>query len=288
MGGRTRGGRARVGTGYGSVGFLGAGALTEALAGGLLAAGLPAERIWVCNRADDARLERFRRAGLHATRAKADLAAADTVVLAVKPGDAATALGELRPVLRPGQRVLSCMAGVSTAHIEEALGGAPRVLRAMPNVASAVRASATALCAGRHCAPGDLDAAARLLSAVGLVVRVDEALLDAATAVAGSGPAYVLLLAEAMAAAGQDLGLPGTVALQLTLQTLAGAARLALETERPPAVLRAAICSPGGTTLAGLRVLEDGGFADLVGAALRRAAERSRELGSGGPSGNGT
>lgn len=270
----------RVGTGFGSVGFLGAGALAEAVAGGLIASGLAPERMWVCNRADDGRLERFRRAGLHTSRAKADLAAADTIVLAVKPADAGPALRELGPVLRPAQRILSCMAGVPTAFVEEALGGRPRVARAMPNVASAVRASATALCAGRHCEPADMDAAARLLSAVGEVVRVDEAMLDAATAVAGSGPAYVLLLAEAMAASGQSLGLPGPVAVRLALQTMAGAARLALETERPLADLRAAICSPGGTTIAGLRVLEEGGFAAVAAAAITRAAERSRELGA--------
>lgn len=270
----------RLGTGYGSVGFLGAGALAEAVAGGLIASGLPPERMWVCNRSDDGRLERFRRVGLHTTRSKADLAGADAILLAVKPADAGPALRELGPVLRQGQRIISCMAGVSTAFIEDALGGRPRVARAMPNVASAVRASATALCPGRYCEPPDMDAAARLLSAVGEVVRVDEAMLDAATALAGSGPAYVLLLAEAMAASGRSLGLPRPVAVHLALQTLAGAARLALETERPLADLRAAICSPGGTTVAGLRVLEEGGFTALVAAAVARAAERSRELGA--------
>ena len=264
----------------GPIGFVGAGALTDALAGGLLAAGVPPERMWVCNRGHADRLERFRQVGLRATPSKADVAdASDLLVLAVKPADAAAALDELRPSLRPRHRIVSCMAGISTAYVEAALGGQPRVVRAMPNIASAVRASATAISPGRYADGADIDAASALLQAVGEVVRVDEPLLDAVTALAGSGPAYVYCLVDAMVAAASDLGLPEPVAMQLALRTVAGAARLALETERRPADLRAAVSSPGGTTVAGVGVLEAGGFAALVAAALRRAAERSEELG---------
>ena len=266
---------------HGSVGLLGAGALAEALAGGLLAAGLPAERIWVCNRSDDQALEHFRQVGLHTTRAKGELAAAaEIIVLAVKPRDAVAALTELRDVLRPAARLISCMAGISTACIEATLGGEPRVVRAMPNIGSAVRASATALCAGRFARPADVEAASALLRAVGDVVAVPEEAMDAVTAVAGSGPAYVYCLMEAMAEAAAALGLPAPEAQRLIVQTVAGAARLALETERPAAQLRAAVSSPGGTTVAGIAVLEEGGFAPLLVRAIRRAAERSRELGA--------
>jgi len=265
---------------HGAVGLIGAGALSDALAGGLLAAGLAADRLWVCNRSDDGRLERFRAAGLRTTRAKSEVAGAcETLLLLVKPRDAGAALGELRGLVRPAHRILSCMAGISTAYIEAALGNEPRVLRAMPNIGSAVRASATALCGGRHSTPGDLEAAVGLLQAVGEVVCIDEARMDAATAVAGSGPAYVYALVEAMAKAAQGLGLSDADARRLILHTVAGAARLALETGRAPAALRAAVSSPGGTTLAGLAVLEQAGFEATVVAALHRAAERSHELG---------
>jgi pyrroline-5-carboxylate reductase len=263
-----------------AVGLIGAGSLADALAGGLLAAGLAPDRMWVCNRADDGRLERFRQAGLKTTRDKAEVAAAaEMLVLLVKPKDAAAALADLRDLVRPAHRLLSCMAGISTAYIEGALGGRPRVLRAMPNIGSAIRASATALCAGRFADEDDLAAARSLLGAVGEVIRVDEGAMDAVTAVAGSGPAYVYYLMEAMAEAAAALGLPEPEARRLILQTVAGAARLAVESERPPAELRAAVSSPGGTTVAGVAVLDAAGVRRALVAAVRRAAQRSRELG---------
>ena len=263
-----------------TIGLIGAGALADALVGGLLAAGFPRQCLWVTNRGNTARLDRFASAGLRTTRDKAELAArVAMLVLLVKPKDALSTLAELRAWLRPGHCVLSCMAGISTAFIEEALGGAPRVLRAMPNIGSAVRSSATALATGRFADEGDATVATELLQAVGEVVRVPESMLDAVTALAGSGPAYVYLLMEAMAEAAATLGLPEAVARRLIPQTVFGAARLARESEQTPAELRAAVSSPGGTTVAGVRVLEDAGFRQALVAAVGAAAARSRELG---------
>ena len=263
-----------------TVGFIGAGALAEALIGGLCAAGLPAERIWVNSRSDGPRMERYRQLGLRPTGDKAELAAvADTMILAVKPKDAAGALAELRDLVRPDHRLVSCMAGISTPYIEGALGGRPRVVRAMPNLGCAVRASATAVSPGRFTDRDDLDAAKDLLAAVGPVFEVDEDRMDAVTAVAGSGPAYVYYLMEAMAEAAADLGLPGPVARAMIAQTVFGAARLALDSERPPSELRQAVSSPGGTTVAGIGVLDAAATRQVMAAAIRRAAERSRELG---------
>ena len=263
-----------------TVGFIGAGALTEALIGGLRNAGLPGERIWVNSRSDNPRLERYRQQGMKPTADKAELAAAaDTLILAVKPKDAAGALAELRDVVRPQHRIVSCMAGISTAYIEGALGDRPRVVRAMPNLGSAVRASATAVSAGRFTDRDDLDAAKDLLVAVGPVFEVDEDRMDAVTAVAGSGPAYVYYLMEAMAEAAGDLGLPTPVARAMIAQTVFGAARLALESERPPSELREAVSSPGGTTVAGIGVLDAAATRQVMRTAIQRAAERSRELG---------
>lgn len=263
-----------------AVGFIGAGALTDALIGGLRAAGIPADRLWVTSRSDGARLEGMRAQGLRLTGDKAELAGAvDTLVLSVKPKDAATVLAQLRDLVKPRHRLLSCMAGISTAYVEGALGSQPRVVRAMPNLGSAVRASATAITAGRFSTREDVDAIKALLGAVGEVVEVEEELMDAVTAVAGSGPAYVYYLMEAMGEAARSLGLPEPVARLLIMQTVFGAARLAVESERPPAELRAAVSSPGGTTVAGIGVLEAAGVRETIAEAVRRAAERSRELG---------
>lgn len=260
--------------------LVGAGALAEALVGGLLGSGVAAADLAITNRSDVDRLQRFAARGLRTTRDPGELAAAaDLLVLLVKPRDAAAALEALRPHLGSGHRVLSCLAGVPTAFIERVLGGRARVLRAMPNIGSAVRASATALAAGRHALPDDVAAAAALLGAVGTVEQVPEEMLDAVTAVAGSGPAYVYLLMEGLAEAAAAAGLPAETAGRLILQTVEGAARLAAASGRPPAELRREVSSPGGTTVAALGVLEGAGFRAALVSAVAAAAARSRELG---------
>lgn len=263
-----------------ALGLIGAGSLAGALSRGLVAAGRDPSRLAVCNRSGVG-LERFRRLGLTTTQDKAAIAAhATTLVLLVKPKDAVTALGELAPHLDPDRhRLLSCVAGLATDSIERALPAGMRVMRAMPNVAAEVRASATALAAGRHASPRDLDAATSLLEAVGSVVVVPERLLDPVTAVAGSGPAYFFLLMESLQEAAASLGLPPTIAEQLVRQTALGAAQLAAGSARTPAALRESVTSPGGTTAAALEVLGAGGFGALIGDAVRRAAVRAAELG---------
>jgi pyrroline-5-carboxylate reductase len=266
---------------YDPVGFVGAGSLATALATGLLASGVPAEALWVGYRTESDRLGWFRARGIRLTRDKAALArAARTLVLLVKPADADAALAELRDHLTATHRVVSCLAGVPTGYLEAALGGRPRVLRAMPNLASAVRASVTALCPGRSAGPEDAEAVGRLFARVGLVVPVVEDDLDAVTAVAGSGPAYVYLLMEALTDAAVDLGLPRDTAAPMVLQTVLGAAELAAASPRSPAELRASVTSKGGTTQAALEVLEAAGFRDLVARAVARARDRSRALGA--------
>jgi len=263
-----------------TVGLIGAGALAGALVDGLVAAGMPPGRLWITNRSDGERLARFRGLGLQTTEDKAELvAAADLLVLLVKPKDAKTALAELAGCIGPRHRVLSCMAGISTAFVEGALGNHPRVLRAMPNIGSAVRTSATALVAGHFALPADMRDATGLLAAVGDVVPVEEGMMDAVTAVAGSGPAYVYLLMEALAEAAAAVGLPEAIASRLILQTVVGAAKYAVASGDGPAVLRRAVSSPGGTTVAGIAALEAGGFRQTMAAAVTAATERSRELG---------
>jgi len=198
-------------------------------------------------------------------------------VLAVKPPDVAAAAAAAGSA--GAGRLLSIAAGVGTAAIEAAAGAGVRVLRAMPNTPAQVGAGAAAVCAGRSARPGDLDWAESVLGSVGLVVRVEEGLIDAVTGLSGSGPAYVFLLAEVLMDAGRSVGLPTDISRDLTVQTLLGAARLLSETGTAPEELRAMVTSPNGTTAAGIAALEAGGFREAVAAAVRAATERSRQLG---------
>jgi pyrroline-5-carboxylate reductase len=199
-------------------------------------------------------------------------------VLAVKPGDVETAC---RALAETGarERVLSIAAGITLRRLEACLPPGTPVVRAMPNTPALVGAGAAAIAAGRAADESDLAWSEEILGAVGRVVRVDEALLDAVTALSGSGPAYVFLVAEALIDGGVLAGLPRPVATDLAVQTLLGSARLLDESPEGAAALRAAVTSPGGTTAAGLRALEAGGVRSAFLEAVFAATERSRELG---------
>jgi pyrroline-5-carboxylate reductase len=263
-----------------TVGLIGAGNMAEALIRGLLARGvIPAERLWVTNRVNTPRLEALRdRFAVQITREKYALAeAASTLILAVKPKDMAQALDELRGLVHAEHLVISVAAGIPLATIEGALPDAA-VIRAMPNTSAAVQESATVLAAGSRADATHLHDAEVIFRAVGDVAVVDEELLDAVTALSGSGPAYVYHLIEAMIHAGSELGLDGDLARRLAVQTLVGAARMLTETSADPGELRRRVTSPGGTTMAALQTLEARGFARSVREAVDRAAQRSREL----------
>jgi pyrroline-5-carboxylate reductase len=200
---------------------------------------------------------------------------APAAVIAVKPADAESVCRHLQDP----RRVLSIAAGVTIASLESWLPPETAVIRAMPNTPAVVGAGAAAIAAGAHAGPGDVAWAQRILEAVGTVVQLDEAALDAVTGLSGSGPAYVFLVAEALIDAGVLVGLTRPVAKQLAVQTLLGAARLMVDTGDEPSVLRAAVTSPGGTTAAGLRALEAAGVRNAILDAVAAATERSRQLG---------
>ena len=202
---------------------------------------------------------------------------ADGVIVAVKPGDVPEACRSLPPV----GRVLSIAAGVTLATLEGALPAGTAVVRAMPNTPALVGAGAAAIAPGSAAGDDDLAWAEALLSAVGEVVRVPEHLLDAVTGLSGSGPAYVFLVAEALIDAGVLVGLPRPTAERLAIQTLLGSARMLAETGDGPETLRAAVTSPGGTTAAGLRALEDRAVRAAILEAVSAATARSREMGGG-------
>ncbi|MHB8464399.1 MAG: pyrroline-5-carboxylate reductase [Acidimicrobiales bacterium] len=201
---------------------------------------------------------------------------ADGVILAVKPTDVASAC-EAVVAARPA-RVLSIAAGVTLATLEQHLGDLP-VVRAMPNTPALIGVGAAAIAPGAKAAPADLAWAEAVLGSVGIVIRVTEASLDAVTGLSGSGPAYIFLVAEALVDAGVLAGLDRGTSAALTRQTILGAARMLAESEQLPEALRAAVTSPGGTTAAGLRVLEARAVRAAFLDAVAAATQRSRELG---------
>jgi pyrroline-5-carboxylate reductase len=259
--------------------LLGGGRMGEALLGGLLDAGWEAESLAVAEvDAERRRVLEERFPGVRVVPSPAwAVADAEVVVVAVKPGDVPAALEQALPSLGTDTLVLSIAAGVRLATVEASAPDRP-VVRAMPNTAALVGRAATAIAGGRHATDAHLDLAERVLGAVGVVVRVPEPHLDAVTALSGSGPAYVFLVAEALIDAGVLAGLPRPVAETLTRETLLGASMM-LTTGDPPEALRAAVTSPGGTTAAGLHVLEQRGVRAAILDAVRAAAARSRELG---------
>jgi pyrroline-5-carboxylate reductase len=204
---------------------------------------------------------------------------ADAAVVAVKPNDVPAACAALA---RAGVgRVLSIAAGVTIAKLESWLPDGTVVVRAMPNTPALVGAGAAAIAGGTAATGADLDWAEEVLSAVGTVDRVGEALLDAVTGLSGSGPAYVFLVAEALIEAGVAAGLPRPASERLTIQTLLGSARLLAESGERPEALRAAVTSPGGTTAAGLAALEARAVRAAFMEAVQAATRRSTELGRG-------
>jgi pyrroline-5-carboxylate reductase len=202
------------------------------------------------------------------------------LVLAVKPQLADDVLRMYQPHLKEDHLVISIMAGVPLVALADLLGRSRRLIRVMPNTPSLVLAGATAFSLNDQATLKDRDVATALFSAVGSCVEVPEGLLDAVTGLSGSGPGYVLTFIEAMIDGGVSAGLPRPVAEQLVLQTVYGSAKLVMESGEHPAVLKGKVTSPGGTTIAGLQVMEEGALRGVVMAAVGAATRRSRELGA--------
>lgn len=263
-------------------GFVGAGNMGQALIAGLIRGGMDAAAIGIAE-PDAARATalqaQFPGLALHTP---SELAArARTLVLAVKPQVLSTLAPTLTgAVAEAGPLIISVAAGVSTARMAAWLGAETRIIRAMPNTPALIGAGIAGLFANDRASPADRETAERLLGAVGTTVWIsEEEQMHAVTATSGSGPAYVFLLIEAMAAAAERLGLDRDRALQMSLATVVGAARLAAGSTEGPAELRARVTSPGGTTERAIAVFEDGGLRQLVAEAMQAAAARSRELG---------
>ncbi len=261
--------------------FLGAGNMAEAIARGLVSAGVLEARQMVACDVAEARRRRFAQdLGIPATADAAEAVdRARAVLVAVKPQQFDEALAPVAARFGPEKLVITICAGLTTAHAEALLAAGTRVVRAMPNTPMLVGRGMAAIARGAAATDDDLAEAERLLGAAAEVLRVPEDLMDAATAVSGSGPAYFFRLAELLAEAGAAVGLAETDARRLARVTLEGAARLMAETGEDPAALRRKVTSPGGTTEAALKVFDAKGLAQTVTDAVRAARDRGRELG---------
>jgi len=263
------------------IAFIGAGSMAGALIRGLVGTDRFAPSKIIASDPDRARLDALGSGlGIRVTTSNEEaVSGATLVVLAIKPQVLPHVLSELSSVLDPGTLVISIAAGVSTSMIERELPPGTHVVRTMPNTPALVAEGATAVAAGTHATEDDLALTEQLFESVGLVARVPESQIDAVTGVSGSGPAYVYSMIEALRDAGVSEGLPENTSLRLAAQTVAGAAQLLLARGEAPEVLRQAVTSPGGTTLAGLKALDERGFRDAIFGAVRAATRRSAELG---------
>ena len=261
------------------IAFIGAGNMATSLIGGLLAQGIPASHIRASEPGSEQRTKVADEYGIEVFENNADaVSGADVVVLATKPQVLKGVCQALAPSLQPQQLIVSIAAGITCASLSAWLGDLA-IVRCMPNTPALLRQGVSGLYANAKVSAAQRQQAEQLLSAVGLALWLDkEQLIDAVTAVSGSGPAYFFLLIEAMTAAGEQLGLPRATAAQLTLQTALGAARMATESAVDATELRRRVTSPNGTTEAAIKSFQAGGFETLVQQALDAAAKRSAEL----------
>jgi pyrroline-5-carboxylate reductase len=287
-------------SGMARIAIIGGGSIGEALLSGLLRAGRQLKDLVVAERMPDRATYLANTYSVLVTSVTEAVDNAAFVVVAVKPGDVESVLGELARAAAgaandsPEQVYVTVAAGITITHVESKLPAGTPVVRAMPNAAALVGAGVTALAKGRFVTARQLDEVSALFDAVGSTLTVPEAQMDAVTALSGSGPAYFLLMVEALVDAGVAAGLSRQVATDLTTQTMAGTAAMLLDRmdqDRPAdgeppstradttaAQLRATVTSPGGTTAAALRELEKGGFRAAVGAAVQAAKSRSEQL----------
>lgn len=265
----------------GTVAIFGAGVMGETLLSGLLRAGRPADSLVITERRPERAAELVEKYGVRVLENAEAAALADTLVLVVKPQDMGSLLEEIGPHVDGGNLVVSLAAGITTSFVESRLPEGRSVVRVMPNTPALVDQGMAAVSGGAHCAPEQVAEAEQLLAATGKVLEVPEKLQDAVTAISGSGPAYIFYVVEAMIEAGVVLGMPRATATELVVQTLFGAATMIKETGQHPTVLREQVTSPGGTTAAALRVMDDHKVRAAFISAMEAAAVRSAELAGG-------
>ncbi|HYV38985.1 MAG TPA: pyrroline-5-carboxylate reductase [Gemmataceae bacterium] len=267
------------------LGFLGAGKMATALARGWLAAGLTKPDRIIASDPVPAAREAFQRdvGGNVVTDNRQVIQGSEVVFLAVKPQMLTPVLKEIQPILGPKHLVVSFVAGVTLAQLTVGLGPSIRIIRVMPNTPSLVGACAAAISPGTAATSEDAQLVEKMFKAIGVAFRLPEKLLDAVTGLSGSGPAYIAVIIEALSDGGVRMGLPRDVSTALAAQTVMGSAKMVLDADLHPGLLKDMVASPGGTTIAGLHALERGGLRaalmDAVEAATRRAEELGKEAG---------
>lgn len=263
-----------------TIGIIGAGKMGGALIEGILRAKLVSPRDIIVSDTDRKRLQTLKeRFGLETTSRNKKAAEAETVIMAVKPQVVGEVIDDIAGILKSSTLLISIAAGISIGFIEKRLGKEGRIIRAMPNTPAMIGEGVTALAAGKKATEEDMNRAKGIFEAVGKVVVVKEELMDAVTGLSGSGPAYVFTIIEALADGGVQMGLDRATARLLAAQTVLGAAKLVLTSDLHPAELRDMVTSPGGTTIAGLRALEEGKIRAALMAAVEQATRRSHTLG---------
>lgn len=262
------------------IGFIGGGAMAEAIIGGVVGAGLlQSQQIFAADHKADRCRYLSEKYGIHAsTDVQAFLQEIDMLFLAVKPQVADAAIEEVRDAVGPHVTIVSIIAGLSLAALEAHFAARP-VVRVMPNTPVAVGAGMSALSLGKHADAKIGEIVLTIFSAVGKALILPEKSLDAVTGLSGSGPGYAFVMIDALADAGVKAGLPRKTAILLAAQTLLGAAQMVLKTGEHPAVLRDQVTSPGGTTIAGIHVMEEKGVRAALIAAVEASAEKSKAMG---------
>jgi pyrroline-5-carboxylate reductase len=264
-----------------TVAIIGAGVMGETLLSGLIRSGRRAEDLLVGEKRRERAHELEERYGVEVVANLEAVRRADTLVLVVKPQDMGDVVEEIATAVRPGQLVVSLAAGITTTFIESRLPEGAAVVRVMPNTPALVDEGMAAISPGLHCDESHLVEAESLMASTGKVIRVPERQQDAVTAISGSGPGYIFFVVESMIEAGVHLGLPRSTAAELVVQTLVGSAKLLRDTGEHPVVLRERVTSPGGTTAAALRQLEDHKVRAAFLVAIEAARDRSRALAQG-------
>ena len=261
--------------------MLGAGQMGEALISGLLRAGVAPAEVTAAARRDDRARQLRDSYGIEVVGAQVAAEQADTLVITVKPQDMGALLDQIAPGMSGDKLVISVAAGITTSFIERRLPGEVPVVRVMSNTPVLVDEAMSVISPGSYATEKHLRRAEELLAPVGKVLRIPESQQDAATALSGSGPAYVYFLVEAMVDAGILLGMPRSTALEMVNQAVYGAATMLRDTGQHPVIQREAVTSPGGTTISAIRELERHGVRAAFLAAIEAARDRGRELGGG-------
>lgn len=261
------------------IGFIGAGNMAQAIIGGVLGAGTIKKEEIIASAATQGTIEKVQKEfGIHTTLDNKEVAKAEILFLAVKPVYCQQVIEEIKDVVSEQQLIVSIAAGKTMAWLEDAFGGKKKIIRTMPNTPALVGEGITAVCPNDNVTEKELQSVCVILESFGKAEVIKEAMMDAVVAVSGSSPAYVFLFIEAMADAAVAEGMPRAQAYQFAAQSVLGSAKMVLETGKHPGELKDMVCSPAGTTIEAVRVLEQEGFRSSVMNCMKACADKSRNM----------